>query len=609
MSMQTKVTFIEKFPNRGEVQKEILLVPQGLPLEIQFQVKEYYTLFVRFESDDENARLYIDRIDTDSEDQLVVLPGHEVEILSGKDSDDMLVPGDYPITVVTRNQTYQAVYRILPHNLSWTALQNLRLTLENILIGLSYNLLQRRTGTYSNAPDLLGNSPFLTYQNIEKQYKKIRNVLETIIRDPITNISKDYRERIGSRKADPKSLRWLAKKGASKNGNAVGPTYVYEKHAVLNMDTIENRWVKRILRFIQHSLRQLELRFMASIRADEERINKKTIQLLEVKTSYQRRLPHYFGFEKTLKKLRERIVSLEREIANLKEGLQKKQETRIKLTQMITTFSHYEQVSWIQNLSPHLKSNKPTLRLLRDRRYADLYRFYTKELRMVKKKEYSNKKYTFPYKRTSKLFEYYTLTLLIKILEDQGFDWAKGWIADSNDPFSIIGELPSDTKLIFQKDGYYIELVYDHEIVNPRDKSYSHFTANTHNKPDFRMSLFKDSGEFVKTIIIESKCRSKNYLYNEEFETDVLSQCKDYLNIRYYDKDKDCLISDATEKVIVVYPKQSGPIVHQEYYGKVVFVQVEPSDPNEDETPYGLLELQDQLFELIKYTVNEVKVT
>ncbi|QHW31039.1 DUF2357 domain-containing protein [Paenibacillus rhizovicinus] len=581
--------------------KELLLHPKGQFRGEPLSVNEFEGIQFRFESFDPNDRMLVEKFDTESLEE--IKPGGSILITKQGDSDEMLVPGDYPVLVETASGGFESLYRIEPKNMNWNQLLNLRSYLEMKLTGLSFDLLKRRSGTFVDENDQIPHA-LKIYQHIQKSFNKLRHNLNGIVANPIRDVLQVYGPRNFSRKPDAKSQRWLSKRGSAKNTNFLMPTYFYEKHTHLTEDILENQWVKYVLKKTKLALKQLQVMFERSRSDQKSKINKKRSEVV----SYQgrrARIGSAFGYDSRKWELNKLISQGEKDILHLEKGLEKIDNNLFELNKMVTHFSRYEQDECLSKVSDRLIHKKPTLRLLKDSRYAGIYRFY-QSLNTLQKKDISVKQVVFPYKKTSLLFEYFVLCLIIESLEENRFSWSGGWLADESDPATMIGGLTSETVLRFERNNgeFYIELAYDTQILDPIDETISHFKANINRAPDFRISLYKNDGEFLNTLIVDAKYRHYSYLWDEHEDNDVMKQLSDYLRIWHYDVNKPVryrLNRSAVSKVVAVYPKQQGFNPFFEKNDKTLaFVQVEPTDPVSGKRSYGFDKLNELICEFLE---------
>lgn len=599
MDMQVKVLF--KWSNLNkEFIKEAKLFDKANNFS-GIEIAEFDKVEVIYECNDPNARLEIERFDSD--EFITLVPGESVVLTKKGDSDDMLVPGDYPFRVKTSTGVYECLYRILPKNISWEDLINLRKYLEKILSGLSYNLYKKRAGLYIGESAENYFTVFEIYKTVKNHYVKLKRVLDDLFKNPLTEIVKEYKLSPCSKKPDNKSQRWLAKKGVTRNMNILTPALVYEKHAVLTVDTFENRWLKHKLKFIQYILRYLENCFYEGVKflqkEYDELLNKKTIEEKNYEIYSKKRVI----FSKAQYKTKKILDAINEKLEIKKDELKKAKDNLVEVQRMGYTFSRYENESWLKDVGV-CKTTKPSLKLLKDYRYASFYRFY-REITKIQKQDASSREQYFPHKKTSLLYEYYILCLLIKIIEENGFKWEKGWLADKKNPLLGIGILPSGEILEFKKGKYTLELAYDTEITQQYKwdiSQFMHFTSIC--RPDYRLSIFQPDGK-VHSLIVDAKYRKFHNLYNKMGDTDVMEQLKKYIDIKYYCKNKKDA-DNVVKKVVGVYPRdENAKTVMEPFPNRITLLQVHPVNPDTQELPFGYENLSALILEFINSCIEE----
>ncbi|MGM0940796.1 MAG: hypothetical protein ACQEWU_07530 [Bacillota bacterium] len=609
MGMLPKVTFYRR-TLRGEF-PIIATLKAGEMVDSGVTIGEYEEFYVSIESDDSNAKLLIETYN-DVENK-TVRPGKKVLLMDGGNSEDMFVPDRYPFKVITKNVIYEGFYTIRPSKINSESLLYLRTYLEKMLRGLSKDLMRERNGLYQNTTDL-SPSVIQVYNHIKDNYQKLRLkfLLESIEKNPLTDITKRYKERVGSRRPDSKSLRWLSQKGLSKNPNPHMPTIVNEKHTKLTPNTIENQWVLYIVRFILSSLRQVDSSYTSHMIKLENKIDSKQKE----KQKYEDELSfmNSFGYKKMFELNKGHIERCRRYIEEHFDEVKKVEKAKKEISHMMSCFSSFEMTPWVKEVKQQFPKKK-TIRMLKDNRYAALLRFYN-DLSKMKQKNASVREKGVPYKRTWKLFEYYTLGLVIDCLKELGYKWEKGWLADHEDPLRHLGTLTGDTILLFKKDNHYIEVAYDTEIemVNA-DNSYSRFVDKTSRRPDIRITILNEEKEIYDdheaSLMIDAKCRRHGYLFNKDKNifTDVMNQLDGYRRLEYFKKESKRSIFPTAE-VICLYPKQPGakPITKRLLGDSGIFIQIEPTDPETNEKPFGYNLLFERVEHFIKNVIREEKV-
>lgn len=597
--MQPKLLFIINRPYTAtKVQEAIISENEIVYSEIE--VKEYDKVDIIFTCPfDEDALL---RIETyNSEDVLEIKSGNEsVTIMGGTNTEHMLVPGHYQFEIITKHQNYFSYYCVKSKDFSDESLFNLRQYLENLLNGLSYDLIKQRLGMATPSSDL---NPTLLqlFQFLDKHKRILQKNLELIKSDPIMDLVGEYRVTPFSKKPDQKSLRWQAHKAGQKNSLTFSPRLYYEKHSILRYKNIENQWVKYIINYFLQALRKLEVSFQKESHKITIKIEQQKANLGHTRDQLQGN--HTFGYEKTLEVLRRN----EKRIIGRIEDLNKEKDSYLEhkrfLRQLTYLFTEYENIHWIQDLKLQKPSKVPR-RLLKDNRYRKLYSLYV-ELFKMETKNIESTVSGVQFRRTWQLFEYYNVGIIIDILRDNDYRWVDGWLASKDSPHQHIGTLPSDTILRFEKDNgdHFIEVAYDTELESTiNDKSYSRYFNHSGRRPDIRITIFKNDGSLYSEkagLIVESKCRRHKYIYNERIIPDIKWQLLDFLNLEYFDSQASISgpVKRPIKQVVVLYPKQEGiePLKTDHIYGdSLIYLQLEPCDPSFDGTkPFGYERLKE----------------
>ena len=187
--MQVKLKFTIGFYNSDNKKEEIKYIdeedyPDGKLGSTFISFEEYNYVTVDFEGADGDI-LNIQTYDCDSVKN--VKSGETAVISSGRDKDDMLVPGFYSISVETSNRTYSGFFMVEPASLSWNGLISMRKYLEKTVYGLSRNLYSRKVMDSKNSASY--NFAFTDiYGYIKENESIIINNLKSIISNPNKSI-------------------------------------------------------------------------------------------------------------------------------------------------------------------------------------------------------------------------------------------------------------------------------------------------------------------------------------------------------------------------------------------------------------------------------------
>lgn len=542
MDTQTKLIFtIYVYGTTNEVVNTIVTekiidltkYPDGNLGDKLIHFGEYEAVTVTLESADESAELIVE---TFEEDIKSVKNGETVNLTSRIDEEGLLVPGFYMILLKTKDINFNGYYRINPSSLSWQGLENIKIYLEKLVKGLTYNLNSERIISKGNII------------NLGDKYEKLNNfscILNSIINNPIEDMKKEYIRTSVTKHMNSKVQYLINKKGASDYNGIVKENF--SSISKLSVDNLENKWLKKILMQYLIYLKNIE---------NELKLYSSNIYINEI---------NY--------------------IVNLR-----------------GVISYHLRCSWLSDIKLYKNITKPSLRMLKDRRYYKLYEIYNK----ISNKglcENEQKEEVYSFKKTSKLFEYYIFMLIINIIKDFGYEWKSGWLADQKGE-NLNTDLQSGTILRFESKSNIIEIAYDEEIkeIDFKNPASGFVPLNTrHKRPDVRIALFDKNYYFKNAIIVEVKCRKQKYLFNSEGETEIMKQLKDYKALGYYElKDGNGeVIWNAINNVIITYPKQFN---EREKYShpiyKFSFIDIEPSENEEDILGYDELkrEMQKLLF-------------
>lgn len=581
MDMQTKVIFITGEPSYRKA-TELSINEKDYP---EFYLGEEFVVFsehtragVQLSSHVSSTYMTIETYD--EEELVYIYPNGEEYVLSlGREGENMVVPGYYEINIYTGGKAYHGFYKVEPSTVSWEGLMEIRNVLEDLMNGLAQNLYLRKMGKQG---EYVTQDPSLIemHEHIINNEHMLINCIDSLVKDPITNITKEYREQSYSSFLDMKSQKWLSKKGMTINSNPYLPEFNYEKHSVLSVDTVENRWIKKILHHTITVIVKLENAYGKIFERTNREVKEKKRKYNESAVQYNNAVKQKYLARRYMYRLGKRLRILEEDIERDQKKVKSIQEVLGNLKRIKTTIAHYEYETWLGEITGYEKMFKPSLKLIKEHRCLQLYTFYRKLLLMEKNRH--GKKTSFPFKKTSLLFEYYTVGVVINILELLGYRWEKGWLADSIDPMLFNGELPRETEMIFKKDNLYLELAYDKDVKSEPDnptKNQIVSINSTHTRPDITITAYNEIGELLGCIIIEVKCSKSEYIYNRNGDTRAVEQIKDYINFGYYDAEEESYLPGGVNKVILVYPKQPHSINYPTRFN-FSFIQLDPADEN-----------------------------
>ena len=615
MVMQTKITFYSYSIINGKIickhHERCILIDDNTNERLLCEnliFGEYDKIVVSFESDDENATLEIDS--SNSEEPLHIKAGQcDIVLTEAEEHESMLTPGYYGIRITTMSKRYEGLYFINSKSIEWNGIVNLRVYLETVMSGLSQNLYIQRMVGQKNAYGDENYGIAKMYSYIKNNIDVVINSIDSIIKRPLMDVNKEYREQHYSKKSDLKSQRWLCLKGLNKNRNIYLPDIVYEKKAFLNKDIYENYYIKYLMKRIIDLIISIEDSYQIIYTDLSEKVKEKTKQYSSgMFTLNMARNDKVVSDKYKINKRRE-LSYLEDDINKSKERLNFIEEISMNLEKVKIILVQYLNETWLYEVSDNNRKLKMSAKILKDNRYYQIYNFYL-NLHSIGQNNPQIRKPYFPSKSSPKLFEYYAIVLTINIIVNSGYIWEKGWLADNIDHEVFNGEIPTNIPFVFMSKDYShrIEVIYEKvvqsnlTIIQSNISDFIRMNA-VHYKPDIMISVFDNTTEeLVKTIVIEVKCCKSSNLQSKNGPSKAIEQVKNYYNFGYYNKDKTekKATRGIVDKIIIIYPKQKNNIEYEYDDMDLSFIQVEANESNDITKHYGYDNLKKELLSCLE---------
>lgn len=575
------------------------------------EIKEFENIKVELKSEDNDAFVKI-QLDADKNPTTIFANSGEIELLEGGNTESMLVPDYYLFEIRSSTQNYSAFFKITSQHFPSEELLNLKEYLNKLIRGLIYDLNHKKYGLSPEEGLTIG-SLIQFYDKINRERSQILNILKSVIDDPIENISNEYQIRPYTRNPDLKSIRWQISKGETKGGTADKPLVYNEKQTILSRENLENQWIKYILQELLEVFRSVN----QSLNVEKNHITKRQESLLlrkkENKAKRNRFKRNRYAYRNQLRRLKREIKRQREERKEIDKRLKSVTDRIQTIKWWKTSLILIKEDYWLQNIKEERPKRVPKS-LLRDWRYKKIYDYY-KKLYKIKKKDTTLDTYSDMQRRTWELYEYYTVGLVVDILQELGYDWESGWLADYDDLYlsSGLGGLPQDTLMYFKsKEGdHYIELAYDYRMEQSYNKKiekgqYFHLRQR---RPDIRLTILDSSKSIYSRVdstikpglIIEVKYRNHGNILGRKYSTDVKEQLIDFLDLRYYDPklfDEKLEPEEPIKQVIVVYPKQNRGKAFErdrEYGNRIVYLQLSPSNQDDADSPFGYKRLKEKI--------------
>lgn len=549
-----------------------------------FSFKEYDKVDLLFFSN--NKEIYI-KVESFTSETLSIIESDEILSLSpGGDRDEMLVPGSYEISIVHKNIEIKGLYLIEPNSINYKSLLKMRETIDNICKGLSLNLYYERSGI-EYIPNNMSGLDVLAFSYLETNCKEILSAISSISNNPIEDVVKTYSLVENSRRADNKSIRWKNKHCNASNVR----TPFKEKTIVLSLNNYENRLIKLITERLFYSISRIEEKIFSHIYFLIEK-HDDIISKVNLLNNERNKLEGLYNVRRRINEVKRDIDILNIDIESYKSKIDKLKISLSNIKTCKNNIAAFLNKDWVREVASARKI-KPTQKFLKRIDYSFLYKIY---LEILEKSNLNTSSKTFPSKKTSLLYEVYSVIMVKNIFEEFGFEWVDGWIKSVSDSLTFNGELSSGEEIILTKGEYKIKISYDKLLRRTselRKTSESGIVASNseRRKPDILISLYKKD-KFIKSMIIEVKYRKASYLYNNNGETDVIHQLKEYRNLDYFDG-INRRVSDIRpiQKVIVVYPGDKESRYIEDIYGFSFLTLL----PNDDHNPIGYSLLKEEV--------------
>lgn len=578
-----------------------------------FEFKEYDRIEFGFSCDDNTVSLKIESHfiehqyeKSDFDDNMLTLkPGDKIILSPGGDSDDMFVPGSYSIQILKDNRCYEGFYNVIPNTIDWQSIINIKKYLESTVKGLAHNIYLEKKASKNS--EIHSEQNIDSYRYIYSNQDTILNNLKLIIQNPISDIRKEYVTRDYSKKPDRKSQRWLSKKGAKYNQNTFIPNTFYEQICYTTNDIPENIILKRMINYIQSILTEAEDEYSKILNGLCKNIN----VLQDKTTDIDNIIKNASKVSNTYKLNRSRsseIEILEKEILTYKEKKEITEKYLNDLYKLKGKINFYINETWLNDITFKFNTPSVTTRLLKNHYYNEIYIIYNKLRNATVTGGFD---LIFPYKKTSKLFEIYSLLITKDIFEELGFNWTQGWLKSKEAEDIYNGDIASGDSIILEKENYKIIIYYDMYIGTPDELNNITLSQpstkpdNQHRRPDILVSLYEDN-ELLGCEVIEVKYRRKSNIFNTEgIDTDVCKQLSSYTGFDYYDAEIGRVRREKpVYKVLTLYPKQDnlGQYKHNTY--DIEFIPIMPKE-DDASSYYGQENLRNELKEFLEFfTIN-----
>lgn len=485
-----------------------------------FSVKELEAFYLYFESEDPNAKLFMDGLEFLPSDSIKYTDTNEIYLPPST----VFYPiylyeqgyypfrvGMYEIRIEENDKEYYALLQIEPKHLSEKDWILLRDDLENEVRGLSQDLIRKNIGFGSIEFATLPVEVLHKFLIINKYSNRLLGSLIDLKDKPNFKVEKEYvkKELYEAKQIDSVTIRNYLLRGTDEDKYLI-------PERIISYDLQENKWLKKIIEAYE-----LNLKEFLSIIYNSKNAIKNEIKLLknyksaspqiEIKTNLLNQLNIY---EKTANKI-------------------------LKISNIVKLQEWYGKITPLKNgRIPHV--------LFMDARYGILYQLY-RDLQNQKFEIEIDKNYSYAWKNTYKLYEIWCYIKIYKLLTSENISFEQqSNIAITEAQHLLIPMILPETCIVLKKNNITLKYYYDKSIPTSSMETNRNnnpiFTTGRHNRPDARLDIYVDS-LYIRSIIFEFKYRTIRNFWNKNNQSTSYDQI-----ISYKDNTKSIFIENYKSK-------------------------------------------------------------
>lgn len=441
------------------------------------RIFENEEVMILFDSDDPNARLYLDALDVlpdgngilVDEDGRIYRSVSNVAIPLYKQSDDYdaLRVDAFRLCVLCNEKRYYSLLEVLPKQLSGNEWAMMRDDLENEIRGLAQDIVRRNIGLGRDQKGSIPPQKLYTFFVMQKYASKVLASLIALQNAPKYRIVTEYTEVDDSKaiKMDSVTIRKYLRKGGAANQLSVPVKRI-------NYDIQENRLLKRIVSIYDRELTQFETTISGILEYWKKEKRREHRQYNEL---YEQGLQEFLT---TAKKLR-------------------------MVTAIIKTQEWFKSVgSLTDGAIPHA--------FALDSRYGVLYKMY-EDLRNPEFKIQLDPTYSYSWKKSSSLYEMWCFVRICRAFANRYDVAGNTWNLHFGDNL-LFPYLNNGEKMSFENDDIKLDIIFDQFIpTNPaKTKLHSNpfYTVGKHKRPDITIDIYTQKDDwYIGSIILECKYR------------------------------------------------------------------------------------------------------
>lgn len=450
------------------------------------QIYENNDTNILFNSDDPNARLYLDALDiipdefgvSTDEDGYVYRKASKYywPLYQNTDEFDALRVDSFKIMIICNGAKYYSRLDVLPKQLDYSEWRMMRDDLEKEITGLAQDIVRRNIGLGSQKEGSIPPEKLYNFFVIKKHAAKVLGALIELKDTPKYHIVNEYVDEKEElvRRMDSVTVRKYLRHGG------VDTTYAIPVKRI-SYDIPENRLLKSIIFTYDSEL----LQFVSLLeKIKEERKKNKHKEHKQYRVIYDQSIDDFL------------------DTAHKLQGI----------SSIIKSQSWYNDVSVVfDGIVPHS--------FVLDSRYGILFKMYQELIH----KEFNVKLdpyYSYSWKKSSSLYEMWCYLKLCRALSEEYSCETDVWNLQYGDD-QLFPYLSNGVSMSFSNDEVKLNVIFDQFV--PRSEAESNkeaspfYCVGNHRRPDITVDMYdKANNWYLGTIILECKYRKLNSFFRGE---------------------------------------------------------------------------------------------
>lgn len=545
---------------------------------ITLSIEENDEIEILFQTQDTNAKLYLEALDIiplddrmiayDSEGQIYRMPSENPFVLyKGNCGYDALCVDIFQIKIYCNNMWYFGTLQVNPKPMNMGEWIMMRDDLEEEMIGLAQDIVRRNIGLGNTKKGNLPPKVLYDFIVIKKYAQAILVSLMDIAENPRCEIMTQYKKIVNNKncRLDEESIKRYATRAGSE------ATYKVPVK-VVNYDIQDNRILKSIVLDYENRLNSF-LELLAELQNYTDDFS--PVKTEQYKNEWENSILEFTNVSQKLKKI----------------------------TSLLKTKEWYFEIKNIsQAYIPHS--------FIMDTRYNTLYQMHL-ELKRKNFRIQFDPQFSYTWKRSSYLYEMWCYFKIIHLLSNDyqlnSMDWSEVFSGKILFPFLKVG-----TCIRFRRDQVELQVVFDKPLPlengktdkkSPLYVAKTHEYSRTHNRPDILLNIYDVKKDwYLGSIVLECKYRK---IYSFWSETNNQRSSLGQLQAYYNNTRSDYLLGGLgksfnmrpVKKVIVLTPDVQGDGKSQDDFS-ILVKGFKPSST--DEWNQALMnEINDSIKELV----------